>query len=166
MVGQAPSEGTKVTLGDKAPVTQEGAGKVSGSLAAESAQNGGEFANNRNIDNSGSNTSAKAQGTTTTSSNDTSSSGTGAAAGTAPTYVNNQYTRDSGGPHGKNITEDPEMSGRPAKLAEPGSKDDPGRVAEQEMRLKQTRGAPGTGERQDGAGNQQPYAALDSETAA
>lgn len=59
------------------------------------------------------------------------------------------------------------MSGRPAKFGvEPGSKDDPGRVAEQEMRLKQTRGAPGTGERQDGAGNQQPFGALDNETAA
>lgn len=144
-------------------MTQEGAGNVSGSLAAESAQNGGEFANNRNIDNSGSNPGAKAQGT----SIDTSSSGGANAAGTAPTYVNNQYNRDSGGPHGKNITEDPEMSGRPAALSvEPGSKDDPGRVAEQEMRLKQTRGAPGTGERQDGAGNQQPYGALDNETAA
>jgi hypothetical protein len=145
-------------------VTQEGAGNVSGSLAAESAQNGGEFANNKNINNSGGNPGAKAQGTL---SNDTSSSGGAAAAGTAPTYVNNQYTRDSGGPHGKNITEDPEMTGRPAKFdVEPGSKDDPGRVAEQEMRLKQTRGAPGTAERQDGAGSQQPYGALDNETAA
>lgn len=58
------------------------------------------------------------------------------------------------------------MSGRPASFAEPGSKDDPARVAEQEMRLKQTRGAPGTGERQDGAGNQQSFGALDNETEA
>jgi hypothetical protein len=145
-------------------VTQEGAGNVSGSLAQESAQNGGEFAQNRNIDTSSTNTAAKAQGTT--SSSDSSGSGGAAVAGTAPTYVNNQYIRDSGGPHGKNITEDPEMTGRPAKLAEPGSKDDPARVAEQEMLLKQTRGAPGTGERQEAAGNQQPYGALDNETAA
>ncbi|KAG6359132.1 hypothetical protein INS49_012652 [Diaporthe citri] len=168
MVGKAPSEGTKVTLGDKAPVTQEGAGNVSGSLAAESAQKGGEFANNRNINDSGnttgSNAGAKVQGT---SSTNTSASGGAAAASTAPTYVNNQYTSTSGGPHGKNITEDPEMTGRPAKFnVEPGLKEDPGRVAEQDLRLKQTRGAPGTGERQDGAGNQQPYGALDNETAA
>lgn len=148
-------------------MTQEGAGNVSGSLAAESAQKGGEFSNNRNINDSGSktgtDTGAKAPGTSSTS---TSASG-GAAAGTAPTYVNNQYGRDTGGPHGKNITEDPELTGRPAKFnVEPGSKEDPGRVAEQDLRLKQTRGAPGTGERQDGAGNQQPYAALDNETSA
>ncbi|KAL1865662.1 hypothetical protein Daus18300_007038 [Diaporthe australafricana] len=154
----------QVTLGDKAPVTQEGAGNVSGSLAAESAQNGGEFSNNRNINESGgTDTGAKAPGT---SSSSTSTSG-GAATGAAPTYVNNQYTRDSGGPHGKNITEDPEMTGRPGKFnVEPGSKEDPGRLAEQDLRLKQTRGAPGTGERQDAAGDQQPFAALDNETSA
>lgn len=144
-------------------MTQEGAGNVSGSLAAESAQKGGEFANNRNIDDSGSTTGGKAS----VKVQDASSTGTSAAAGTAPTYVNNQSARDSGGPHGKNITEDPEMTGRPAKFnVEPGSKEDPGRVAEQQMRLKQTGGAPGTGERQEGVDNQQPYGALDNETAA
>lgn len=143
-------------------MTQEGAGNVSGSLAAESAHQGGEFANNHNINESGSTTGSNAG----VKAQETSSSGT-SAAGTAPTYANNQYTRDSGGPHGKNITEDPDMTGRPAKFnVEPGSKEDPGRVAEQDLRLKQTRGAPGTGERQDAAGNQQPYAALDNETAA
>ncbi|KAI3394679.1 hypothetical protein diail_2426 [Diaporthe ilicicola] len=162
MVGKAPSKGTKVTLGDKAPVTQEGAGEVSGSLAEESAQSGGEFSNNRNVNDSGSNTGAKAPGT---SSSSTSTPG-GAAIGTAPTYVSNQYIRDSGGPHGKNITEDSEMTGRPAKFnVEPGSKEDPGRLAEQDLRLKQS-GAPGTGERQDGSGNQQLYGALDNETSA
>ncbi|KAJ0107370.1 hypothetical protein J7T55_009334 [Diaporthe amygdali] len=165
MVGKAPSEGTKVTLGDKAPVTQEGAGNVSGSLAAESAQSGGEFSNNRNVNESGgTDTGAKPPGTSSAS---TSTSGGAAAPGTAPTYVNNQYARDSGGPHGKNITEDQELTGRPAKFdVEPGSKEDPARLAEQHLRLKQTRGAPGTGERQDGAGDQQPYGVLDNETSA
>lgn len=149
-------------------MTQEGAGNVSGSLAAESAQKGGEFANNRNINDSGSTTGGNVGGKIQdTSSTSTSASGGAAAASTAPTYVNNQYNSNSGGPHGKNITEDPEMTGRPAKFnVEPGSKDDPGRVAEQDLRLKQTRGAPGTGERQDGVDNQQPYGALDNETAA
>lgn len=149
-------------------MTQEGAGNVSGSLAAESAQKGGEFANNRNINDSGSTTGGNAGGKIQdTSSTSASASGGAAAASTAPTYVNNQYASNSGGPHGKNITEDPEMTGRPAKFnVEPGSKDDPGRVAEQDLRLKQTRGAPGTGERQDGVDNQQPYGALDNETAA
>lgn len=145
-------------------MTQEGAGNVSGSLAAESAQKGGEFANNRNIDDSGSTTTGGNAGVKV---QDASSTGTSASAGTAPTYVNNQYAGGVGGPHGKNITEDPEMTGRPAKFnVEPGSKEDPGRVAEQNMRLKQTGGAPGTGERQDGVDNQQPYGALDNETAA
>lgn len=144
-------------------MTQEGAGNVSGSLAAESAQKGGEFANNRNIDDSGSTTGGNAS----VKVQDASSTDTSASAGTAPTYVNSQSARDSGGPHGKNITEDPEMTGRPAKFnVEPGSKEDPGRAAEQAMRLKQTGGAPGTGERQDGVDNQQPYGALDNETAA
>lgn len=59
------------------------------------------------------------------------------------------------------------MIGRPGKFnVEPGSLEDPGRVAEKNMRLKQMRGAPGTGERQDGAGNQQPYGVLDDETLA
>lgn len=145
-------------------MTQEGAGNVSGSLAAESAQKGGEFANNRNIDDSGSTATG---GNAGVKIQDASSAGTSASAGTAPTYVNNQSARDSGGPHGKNITEDPEMTGRPAKFnVEPGSKEDPGRVAEQNMRLSQTGGAPGTGERQEGVDNQQPYGALDNETAA
>ena len=62
------------------------------------------------------------------------------------------------------------VTGRPGKFnVEPGSQDDPGRVAEQNMALKQTRGAPGTGERQEisGAGSeQQPYGALGNETSA
>lgn len=78
--------------------------------------------------------------------------------------MNNQYVRDTGAPHGKNITEDPEMTGRPAKFnVEVGSEQDPGRAAEQAMRLKQTKGAPGTGEREvgeKGAQDAQPYGAL------
>lgn len=59
------------------------------------------------------------------------------------------------------------MIGRPGKFnVEPGSVEDPGRVAEQNLALKQTRGAPGTGERQDGVVDAQPYNALSNETSA
>ena len=60
-----------------------------------------------------------------------------------------------------------EVTGRPAKFnVEPGSAEDPSRLAEQNLALKQTRGAPGTGERQSGVDNAQPYGALDNETSA
>ena len=97
----------QVTLGENAPVVREGAGAVpSESLAAQSVREGGEFASNRNISEVGSNTA----------SNISSKAPGSAAAGApgepqgqaAPGYVSNQYTRDSAGPHGKNITEDPD----------------------------------------------------------
>ncbi|KUI55443.1 hypothetical protein VP1G_02736 [Cytospora mali] len=164
MVGKATSEGTKVTLGENAPVYREGAGDVHPeSLAAQSVREGGEFAGNRNINEvgskSGSDIPAQTHGSTSFSAEPQGQA--------APSYVNNQYIRDSAGPHGKNITEDPELTGRPGKFnVEPGSQEDPARLAEKNLALKQTRGAPGTGERQDGAGNQQPYGALDNETSA
>ncbi|ROV92377.1 hypothetical protein VMCG_09155 [Cytospora schulzeri] len=166
MVGKAPSEGTKVYPGENAPVVREGAGAVaSESLAAQSVREGGEFAGNRNINEVGGNIGG---GKNITTEQHSSVGASGEPQGqAAPGYVGTQYTRDPAGPHGKNITEDPDMIGRPGKFnVEPGSLEDPGRVAEQNMALKQTRGAPGTGERQDGAGNQQPFGALDNETSA
>lgn len=162
MVGKAPSEGTKVNPGENAPVVREGAGAVaSESLAAQSVREGGEFASNRNIN------EVAGNGAGVTSQQHISAGAPGEPQGqAAPSYVSSLYIREPGGPHGKNITEDPEMIGRPGKFnVEPGSLEDPGRVAEQNMRLKQTR-APGTGERQDSAGNQQPYGVLDDETSA
>lgn len=105
MVGKAPSEGTKVTAGENAPVVREGAGAVhSESLAAQSVREGGEFASNRNINEVGDKT-----GAAITSSLHISVGASAEPQGqTAPGYVSNQYTRDSAGPHGKNITEDPE----------------------------------------------------------
>ncbi|KAK3294990.1 uncharacterized protein B0H64DRAFT_476359 [Chaetomium fimeti] len=47
MTSKAPSAGTKVTTGENIPVTREAPGNVpEGSLAAESARKGGEFASN------------------------------------------------------------------------------------------------------------------------
>lgn len=105
MVGKATSEGTKVTLGENAPVVREGAGAVqSESLAAQSVREGGEFANNRNINEVGDKTGASIT-SQLHSSVGASAEPQGQA---APGYVSSQYTRDPAGPHGKNITEDPE----------------------------------------------------------
>ncbi|KAK7746363.1 hypothetical protein SLS53_002322 [Cytospora paraplurivora] len=163
MVGKAPSEGTKVNLGENAPVVREGAGAVaSESLAAESFREGGEFSKNRNISEIDSNTTAHHSSKAPSSAPAPAESH----AETAPSYVNTQNIRDSAGPHGKNITEDPELIGRPAKFnVEPGSKDDPARLAEQKLAAKQAT-APGAGQGQADAGNTQPYDALDNETSA
>lgn len=61
------------------------------------------------------------------------------------------------------------MMGRPGKFSVAvGSKEDPARQAERDMLLKQTRGAPGTGEREVGetGRDEQPYGALGRETSA
>lgn len=135
-------------------------------------QAGGEFAQNRNI-----HTGADGNNTSSEPLNSTRPHQTPADAavsdqgGAAPSYVQNQFQRDPAGPHGKNITEDPEMTGRPGKFnVEVGSKEDPGRQAVQDLRLKQTRGAPGTGEREvgvkGGREGEQPFGALGGDTSA
>ncbi|KAJ4396286.1 hypothetical protein N0V93_000505 [Gnomoniopsis smithogilvyi] len=154
------SAGTKVTTGDR-PVYREGAGVVTDdSLAAESLRNGGEFAANRNIhepDSFLSNDPASQKPHETPGEAAANSS----QGNPAPTYVNTQYIRDPKGPHGKNVHEDPEMTGRPAKLnVEPGSKEDPAREAEKRFLSRQVGGAPGGG---NGSG-EQPFEALERET--
>jgi hypothetical protein len=165
----------KVTLGQNAPVVQEGAGIVArDSLANESVQDSGEFSENRNIrlEEAGSSHGPK-KSSSSSSSHHHHGGGkpipSEEQGQPAPTYVNNQYIRDSAGPHGKDITEDRDLTGRPAKFnVEVGSKQDPARVAERNMLLKQTRGAPGTGERQVGerGTDEQPYKVLGNETSA
>lgn len=103
----------KVTLGENAPVFHEGAGPVaSESLAAQSVREGGGFADNHNINEVGSKTGSNISSKVHTSVS-ASSEPQGQA---APSYVNNQYTRDAAGPHGKNITEDPD-----SKFSDPPS---------------------------------------------
>lgn len=105
MVGKAPSEGTKVTAGQNAPVVREGAGAVpSESLAAQSVREGGGFAENRNINEVGS----RAGAGITTQLHGSVGASAEPQGGAAPGYVGSVYARDAAGPHGKNITEDPE----------------------------------------------------------
>ncbi|KAK1985676.1 hypothetical protein LZ30DRAFT_707730 [Colletotrichum cereale] len=175
---KAPSAGTKVEPGSAAPTRAEATGPVpAGSLAAESASHGGEFANNRGVD--ASNTSSSSNNG---SSNPSSRTGTSAApgsgassipgqAGTAPSYVNNQFIRDPNGPHGKNITEGFDAEGtrdgvQAAFGAEVGSENDPGRAAEQGFLRSQTKAGRDAGPRQAEVGSQTVYEKLESDVQA
>lgn len=171
MVGKATSEGQKVNLGQNAPIYQEGTGNVaSDSLAAESYREGGEFASNREAAPHETETRARQTeyGSGPASTGNTSSGGIPSSeqGQAAPTYVNNQFTRDEDGPHGKNLHEGGFAGSGPGNSiqAEPGSKHDPARLAEQKFNLKQTHQGTGTGPRQAGISGEQTYDALDPET--
>ncbi|KAJ4013996.1 uncharacterized protein FIESC28_07447 [Fusarium coffeatum] len=179
MAPKAPSEGQKVDLGQNAPVKEEGPGKVaSESLAAESAKEGGDFASNEGIRSenqasSGSENTSAGRTTNTSSapSSNTRSAQSGSAksnAGTAPSYVDNQYIKASG-PHGKNITEGFDDSKtedglKKALNAEPGSENDPSRVAELQFQQNQTAAGRDAGPRQTGLANETSFDALNNET--
>lgn len=86
--------------------------------------------------------------------------------GTAPGYVNNQFNQGSK-PHGRNITEDPNLADidtrdglKRALASEPGSQDDPSRLAERQMGLEDT-AASSRGTRQSNADEENPYDTLD-----
>ncbi|KAL7907841.1 hypothetical protein GGI35DRAFT_70055 [Trichoderma velutinum] len=162
-----PSEGTKVKPGKDAPVQREGAGIVaSESLAAESVQHGGEFAQNRNIQ-----PEVITGSDLKTQSGREGSGAGGGNGGVAPSYVADQYIKNTGPPHGKNIKEGiDEDSGKDkdglkkALRSEPGSEDDPSRLAELEMFKKQSSGARDAGPRQGHLEGESRYDKLDSET--
>ncbi|KAG5807168.1 hypothetical protein H9Q74_008150 [Fusarium xylarioides] len=188
-----PSHGQKVDLGQNAPVKEEGAGTVPNeSLAAESLKEGGEFASNegihgenqptsrsentsagRNTDtssapSSGSNSKAsssasKSSGTASKSSDSAPKS----LAGTAPSYVLNQYIKESG-PHGKNLKEGIDHSNtedglKKALESEPGSQDDPSRLAEQQFQLNQTAAGRDAGLKQSELEGKSAFDALNNE---
>jgi hypothetical protein len=191
MAPKAPSEGQKVDLGQNAPVKEEGPGKVaSESLAAESAKEGGGFASNEGIRSenqasSGSENTSDGRTTKTSSvhsannsvpssnSNSNSNSAQSGSAksngGTAPSYVENQYIKSSGGPHGKNITEGFDDSKtedglKKALNSEPGSENDPSRVAELQFQQNQTAAGRDAGPKQTGLANESSFDALNNET--
>ncbi|PKK53149.1 hypothetical protein CI102_1563 [Trichoderma harzianum] len=155
-----PSSGTKVHPGKNDPVHREAAGLVAPeSLAAESVEHGGEFAQNRNVQQEG----VESSGLKTQS---------GREGGEAPGYVADQYIKDTKGPHGKNIKEgvDEGKAGEKndglqrALRSEPGSEDDPSRLAEAQMFQKGSLGARGAGPRQSHLEGETIYDKLDSET--
>ncbi|EWG47345.1 hypothetical protein FVEG_07476 [Fusarium verticillioides 7600] len=188
-----PSHGQKVDLGQNAPVKEEGAGTVPNeSLAAESLKEGGEFASNEGIHGENQPTSrsenASAGHNTNTSSAPSSgsdskssssapkSSGTASKsgdsapkslAGTAPSYVENQYIKESG-PHGKNLKEGIDYSNtkdglKKALESEPGSQDDPSRLAEQQFQQNQTAAGRDAGPKQSELEGKTAFDALNNE---
>lgn len=146
-----------------APTYREGAGTVApDSLAAESVQAGGEFAANRNIHAPSSTDPNPASQQPHEAPGEAAAAAAASSQGApAPSYVNVQSTRDAAGPHGENISEDVDMTGRPAKFdVEVGSKQDPGREAAKSFAGRQVGGAPGGG---NGSG-EQPFEVLGRET--
>ncbi|RKL41380.1 hypothetical protein BFJ72_g5807 [Fusarium proliferatum] len=187
----------QVDLGQNAPVKEEGAGTVPNeSLAAESLKEGGEFASNEGIHgenqptsgsentsagrntetssapSSGSDSKAKAKSSSSASkSSGTASQSRDSApkslAGTAPSYVDNQYIKESG-PHGKNLKEGIEYSNtkdglKKALESEPGSQDDPSRLAEQQFQQNQTAAGRDAGPKQSELEGKTPFDALKNE---
>lgn len=154
---------TQVTPGDSGPVYQEGTGFVQdSSLAAESKRSGGAFSENRG-GNVGEQHHVLSRG-----SDSGGSAGVEAQqsyGGQAPSYVQSQYHRDPNGPHGKNLQEGGFEGSGPGDsiLAEPGSKQDPGRAAEHDLKLSQAKTGRDAGPRQGGLEGEHPYQVLDSE---
>ncbi|RDA85273.1 hypothetical protein CP532_2350 [Ophiocordyceps camponoti-leonardi (nom. inval.)] len=138
---KAPSAGTKVDPGQNAPVTREGAGFVaSDSLAAESSRNDGDFAENRRNQPDASRDPSK----TTT--------------GPAQIGVSGAQSKisDAGG------FDDPRLKDGLAKAlqSEPGSADDPSRLAEAQMRQAEAARPGVTGHNQSELSTETAYDAL------
>jgi hypothetical protein len=127
---------------------------ASESLAAESYREGGAFE---------SNVGAQPENLSASEYNQTASGNLHA--GTTPSYVSSQYARDTSGSHGKNIHEGFDDSGvrdglKAALAAEPGSQDDPSRLAEQQFELKENAKTRAAGPRQTGLSTETKYDAL------
>ncbi|KAK7994860.1 hypothetical protein PG990_013633 [Apiospora arundinis] len=161
---QAPSEGTKVNMGNQAPVIQEGSGAIQpDSLAAESQAFQSHARTTEGVSASKSqegysNTSSSISGSDT----GLKSSSGAASAGTAPSYVNNLRNQDASGPHGKNLTEDQHLEGQNASN-EFDTANDPGRLAEKKFALGANTAPVATGGREEHLDKKAPYDALSSE---
>ncbi|KAK7953004.1 hypothetical protein PG988_013698 [Apiospora saccharicola] len=156
---QAPSEGTKVTMGNQAPVTQEGTGAVQGSLAAESQA----FQTSNRVTEGAPQEAYSNQESSSISGTDTGlKSGSAASAGTAPGYVGNLSNQDASGPHGKNLKEDPQLEGK-NNSGEFGNANDPGRLAEKKFALGSSTAPIATGGQEEHLDKKSPYDALSSE---
>lgn len=89
-------------------------------------------------------------------------------AGTAPSYVNSQYV-DHGKPKGKNLTEDAELHGNNASFNnEIGTKNDPGRLAEEKFAQQNAEREGGSAgmPKQAGYGDENPYGTFKGDSSA
>lgn len=96
--------------------------------------------------------------------------GKSAVAGEAPSHGADQYIKNPKGHHGKNVKEgfsdkiDAKNDGlQKALRAEPGSEDDPSRLAERQMLQGNSLGSGGAGPRQGDLAGETMYDALDNE---
>ncbi|KIL90459.1 hypothetical protein FAVG1_06191 [Fusarium avenaceum] len=113
--------------------------------------------------------------TAKTSSAPSSGLGSGSSAGaapesadTAPSYVDNQYVKGSG-PHGKNLKEGIDYSNtedglKKALASEPGSEDDPSRLAELQFQRNQSAVGRDAGPKQGELSGKTAFDGLNSET--
>ncbi|KAI2602445.1 hypothetical protein GGR54DRAFT_501602 [Hypoxylon sp. NC1633] len=177
MSGKASSEGTKVSGGQNAPVTNESTGLViaEGSLAAESQtfrkanQAVPQQVPRENLTSasrpheSGVHKAAPSSFDATYGQGDYNASA-------APSYVQSQYIKDQSGPHGKNLKEDDsigtEDKTKNTSFSEFGTKNDPGLAAEQKFTRSNATGGGSTGGREKGVDSKQPYEALGGDTEA
>lgn len=152
-------------MGKYAPVNQEAAGLVaSESLAAESYEESGEFEQNRNAQPEG--VSSSGQGREVGGRQEAS----GRQANSA---VADQYIKVTKGPHGKKVKEGISDDKADVKnndglqralRAEPGSEDDPSRLAERQMLQGQSLGGGGgAGPRQGEVTGETRYGVLERE---
>lgn len=152
-------------MGKKAPVSQETAGLVaSESLAAESYEHEGEFSENRNAQPEG--VSRSGQSEVGGRKEASGRQGKGGVAGEAA----DQHSTGTKGHHGRKSKEglsdktDEKNDGLARALrAEPGSEDDPSRLAERQMLQRQSLGARGAKPRQGELAGETMYDALDNE---
>ncbi|KAH8652215.1 hypothetical protein BX600DRAFT_527380 [Xylariales sp. PMI_506] len=140
---KAPSAGQKVTPGRDGPISHEAVGAVAqDSLAAESDafMSSNPEAEARTFSHEDLTSSSQPyEGQRTSGGGTGTGRGTGAGEhiAAAPTYISNQFIRAPGGPHGKNITEDESIAtqdiAKNASFSEFGTRNDPGRAAEQKF---------------------------------
>ncbi|KAK8063006.1 hypothetical protein PG997_015103 [Apiospora hydei] len=150
---QAPSEGTKVTMGNQAPVYQEGSGAPSSPTTAPA----------RAFPPPSRKRPTRPTHPPSISGTDTGlRSGGAASAGTAPGYIGNLSNQDPSGPHGKNLKEDPSLEGKHVS-GEIGTENDPGRAAEHKFALGANTPAVAHGGQQEKLNKESPYEALSSE---
>ncbi|KAF4451170.1 hypothetical protein F53441_5869 [Fusarium austroafricanum] len=137
-----PSHGQKVDLGHEAPIKHEGPGKVAKeSLAKESIKEGGEFSHNEGIQGENQPPSGR-EGTSTehhskSSHKSAESENTSASRATKSSAPGaGSESKSSGGDHGENKAPMGESNTdglQKALASEPGSMNDPSRLAERQM---------------------------------
>lgn len=89
---------------------------------------------------------------------------------TAPSYVNNQYVRDNGGPHGKNLKEggfETEGVENASFGTDIGGENDPGRLAEEKFQKISANNVGMTGSQtKDGTTSDTQYESLERDESA